>query len=829
MLRSIKCLLVIPVLFINLKLFGQIDNTIKTNEKFSIEDNWDKLRVSLYLDSSYNASSDFQYYFNSGIKKLKVNDFSHAISDFRTSLSILNSTKIEKKDSTIKSVPSPLLYIGICKLNLNEVDSAIFYYKKCISINKSVDEAYTELGRASLFKGKIDTAIFFFNECYKRNNKNLTTNYNLGYSYFLTKDFDKAKTYLNNAIDIESKFNLPYIILGQISTSENNYTTARKYYTSAIDADDLATVGYYYRGLSYMRDNKMDLAYKDFERIYELDSLNYEVLNIVGFLDINSDRFEKGISRLAKCASLKTDKSYEQQLDDYKKIELKSLIIELNKGELLADEKELGFQFLKNAFNNDWVKNKDITLEFISKNNESLFAKRLYILSNTYTFFFNFNIEYLDKIISKDSSLTTIILLKGVKLLEKGKYNESIDCFSKALKNQQTKASAYYYRGKAYQFLNKHDNAIKDFSTLLSSYTALSVAYYDRGVSYKETRDERNAIKDFKNSINLDVDISYYKYLMITECYIKLKQLDSALYYCNKYLVKDSLSINSYNVINERGAVYLEMKDYKRALKDLNKVISVIPKNVESFKLRGRLLFEIGEYKLAINDFTSSLAYYYLNIDSNNNPFKNELYKKRGDAFFYNGDYDKAIGDFQSALLTNGNDPFTLKRVGDCYYEKKYIQKAIQYYDLSIEKDSSLSIAYYQKGLCYEQINNKEYAVQLYFKAIALDSTFSLPYGSLARLYYNDGDFKKCISYSQKAYELDKGAFYAMYNIALANLRLNQFAVAKRYYQIFAKQNIKLNKVYFQGAIDDLNELINKGILVNESKEILRDVFKILI
>jgi tetratricopeptide (TPR) repeat protein len=136
-----------------------------------------------------------------------------------------------------------------------------------------------------------------------------------------------------------------------------------------------------------------------------------------------------------------------------------------------------------------------------------------------------------------------------------------------------------------------------------------------------------------------------------------------------------------------------------------------------------------------------------------------------------------------------------------------------------------LSIAYYQKGLCFSKLENNDKAIQYYQYAIKKDSTYSLPFGYLGREYYKIGEFNKCIDYSQKAFQLDKGAIYAMYNVALSNLRLNQFNVAKRQYQLFMKLNAKQGKGIYQGAIDDLKELIDKGILVNESKEILKDVF----
>ena len=146
MVKIIKHLPLLFFLTINHNLFAQIDSSFLSKGKINEEDYWDKLRLSFYMDSTYNASNDFQYYFNSGLKKIRLNEYNKAIHDFRITLSVLNSTKIQKEDTTIKNLPSPLFYIGICKSQLGEVDSAIYYYKKCIEINKSVIESYNELG-----------------------------------------------------------------------------------------------------------------------------------------------------------------------------------------------------------------------------------------------------------------------------------------------------------------------------------------------------------------------------------------------------------------------------------------------------------------------------------------------------------------------------------------------------------------------------------------------------------------------------------------------------------------------------------------------------------
>ena len=80
------------------------------------------------------------------------------------------------------------------------------------------------------------------------------------------------------------------------------------------------------------------------------------------------------------------------------------------------------------------------------------------------------------------------------------------------------------------------------------------------------------------------------------------------------------------------------------AITDCNMATMIDPSFGQAFALRGLLYKEIGNYNLAIRDFSEA-------IRLNSNPF--DSYFGRAESFFNLHDYNKAIDDFRAALNIN--------------------------------------------------------------------------------------------------------------------------------------------------------------------------------
>lgn len=92
---------------------------------------------------------------------------------------------------------------------------------------------------------------------------------------------------------------------------------------------------------------------------------------------------------------------------------------------------------------------------------------------------------------------------KGLDYTNKGKLNEAIVEFSKAIEINSNNAFVYYHRGLAYHKKGELDKAISDYDEAIEISPKDAEVYYNRGIAYyyKDYVDE--AISDWSKAIEI--------------------------------------------------------------------------------------------------------------------------------------------------------------------------------------------------------------------------------------------------------------------------------------------------------------------------------------
>jgi membrane associated rhomboid family serine protease len=162
------------------------------------------------------------------------------------------------------------------------------------------------------------------------------------------------------------------------------------------------------------------------------------------------------------------------------------------------------------------------------------------------------------------------------------------------------------------------------------------------------------------------------------------------------------------------------------------------------------------------------------------------LYEKRGD-------FNNAILSLTEALRKNPKDLGTHSLLGWVYLQKKSYKEAADAF----------------RGM------------------ISMAPDNGIAYGNLAWTYYLMGDRKACLLLSKKAVELDPNLTFARYNIGLSMLALGNGKEALEYYRNIRIEDGIMPQETVKGAIDDLLDLVRKGIYKEEAKKILAEVFKL--
>ena len=97
-------------------------------------------------------------------------------------------------------------------------------------------------------------------------------------------------------------------------------------------------------------------------------------------------------------------------------------------------------------------------------------------------------------------------------LFIKGKTEESIERFTRALESGYDPKASHLSRGAAYLQLNETDKAIDDFDSIIEGDKSYERAFYYRGVALMTRGDYNQAVADLSHAIELKPDrgISYF-------------------------------------------------------------------------------------------------------------------------------------------------------------------------------------------------------------------------------------------------------------------------------------------------------------------------------
>jgi len=103
----------------------------------------------------------------------------------------------------------------------------------------------------------------------------------------------------------------------------------------------------------------------------------------------------------------------------------------------------------------------------------------------------------------------------GRACLDKGKYDDAIADYTKAIALNPNDATAYSNRGVAYGSKGAFDRAIADYTKAIALKPnvalAYTLAYTNRGYTHEKKGDKEQAIADFRKALEIDPSDQYAK------------------------------------------------------------------------------------------------------------------------------------------------------------------------------------------------------------------------------------------------------------------------------------------------------------------------------
>jgi tetratricopeptide (TPR) repeat protein len=128
---------------------------------------------------------------------------------------------------------------------------------------------------------------------------------------------------------------------------------------------------------------------------------------------------------------------------------------------------------------------------------------------------------------------------------------------------------------------------------------------------------------------------------------------------------------------------------FTSALVDLNKFISVNPKDISSRELRVNIYNELGEYKKALND-----NLYILSTETNVSPEKKAInLENTGYDYLLLGDYTSGRRMYQKANELVGNNINTIFNIGYSFKKDKIYDSSIVYFNKVLLQDKNHTLS----------------------------------------------------------------------------------------------------------------------------------------
>ncbi len=157
--------------------------------------------------------------------------------------------------------------LGLYYLNQSDVENAIKYFVKSLSLDTRFYLSWNALGLAHSMRGRLDEAVKAYQKCLEVNPQFTEAHNNLGTVYQEMKQLDKAETEFRAALADLTYQNreLPYFNLARLYVLQNRYDEALENVQKAIQIKPRLAMAYNLQGQIYEKLNNLDEAVPSYE------------------------------------------------------------------------------------------------------------------------------------------------------------------------------------------------------------------------------------------------------------------------------------------------------------------------------------------------------------------------------------------------------------------------------------------------------------------------------------------------------------------------------------------------------------------------------------
>ncbi len=778
-----------------------------------------KSRIFDYINNENLNPDDYEGYYQRGILNIENGFYEEAIKYFRYII-------IPQQDIVggQAGFAEPYFYIGVCKSMLGGYDSAMYFFNKTIEIDPLYIEAYNERGILFLSRGEYKNALQDFEFSNMHNTQSPQPPYNIGYCHFLLGDDRKAKKTLKGVMKDFPDYYRSYLLYGHINSLKGKYNKAEKNFSQAVELNPGDPLTHYSRGfnrirmgLSYFDREYIAAAYTDMQHVLLLDSTFVNAYSMSFFVKVILDETDVALENLYMAKKYLLNDSMIMAKTTPRELEEYYLLGKVYDGHhATKNEKNLTKTYFKSLYRF----NEDVDIgpiqKYLKHSPSSLFVNRLL----AYHYLMNEGGEKLegalDNVLTIDGSILHLQSIRAGLMIKNGDEEIGYELFEELIDKNPEYAYLSFTLGSKYLKNKAYEKAIACFNMAIEKAPDYESAYVLRMEANANVGKYRDALNDALLLLMVE-ERYYYPWYIAGYVYNRLNEPDSAINVLN---IAIRLKPQLESLYVEKAKSYIQLGDYDGAMEVYEIVIKDLGSPAIGYYKRGKLLQEYLEKPdEALKDFSKARE-----LDPDNSLY----HKAIGDCYNYKKEeYLIAINHYKTAMLLNSDDISLYTKTSWAFLKLNENDSAMCYLEKALAIDSLNAFVWYSMGRANRDLEKYEKAIDCYLKATELDTTYVSAYGNAGWTFYLNGEFEKCIEYSEIAVSLDDEAYYAMANIALTQLRMGKLEEAERLYQEYHEIVSEVEGYDNSGAIADLEELINEGIMANEAKKILKDYFGI--
>lgn len=326
----------------------------------------------------------------------------------------------------------------------------------------------------------------------------------------------------------------------------------------------------------------------------------------------------------------------------------------------------------------------------------------------------------LDEGLAVNPKAAHLYLSKGILLYAKGDIRAAAENFTTSIRIDSNDAQAWYRRGQCLIQEGKVPAAASDFASARSKGLDSVSIHTIKG--YAEDFYQRSGTK-FEKGV-----------------------LDSAIAYIN-YAVLIDKDMASYRFA--LGEYYFSKPDYRQAIENYDKAISLDEQYLQAFIRRGEARYRIGDYLQASEDYQHALKL---------SPQHLLAQKGAADSYFALKEFAKAAAAYETCLkmaaaARPSPSPLVLADIysglSSAFYETGDYEKALNNAKNAVKNNKALAEAWFNRGRSYYKQNQLSDAIEDLNKAVSMmDNRYQWHY-ALAIAYQDKKDLSNAaIQYS---------------------------------------------------------------------------------